>query len=990
MDLSTIKNTGNWGSSASRLNDNFSKVGTEVDKLKYAAYNSKLYASEALLKQAIPSPSVGDWAIVGNAIPGEIYRCDTDGEWTATGQTGGGYGMEVTEKHVTEQYVTEVYNEYTGDIVNNPDDEDLISEEKPEGSKVLKLADKAYNAATFSGLGRVYLRKNISGSKNLLTQAMVAGMANTRFIVQYDYDLNEKTLDIPEGCILDFQGGSFSNGAVNGNNTVIAASEKTIFKDIVLGGTFQNDTFQSSWFGVVSGCDCTSQLQDAITNTNNTSVKKLLLNNGTYLISGTLYIPSRFSFGGMSKNALAAWTYTGEIPSIYQTANLPAIRLSSDNSECRNIDLHDLAIRVSEGYNETIGTLYGIYCPNCTNFTSNSFKNVWVEGFKRGLYIGLVQYGGVMKCDFSNMSFSKNVVGIHVHGDKDSQNRIPWFNDNWLHYCYFHSNLNGGFLIDGIDSVQSLVFQNCNFENQGLDYNEAGYSEVGCFAFKSSAGYGITNFNNCYFENNYARSGGSTASPSGFSYSKESSIILTKGGTINIKNCVLGRTHQLISILSHASVVLEDNDYYITGAINSNTSKSIVRYSDISNPEYINLVVRELRFSGNSYLDKVYEFGFAALSSTKSFFQSNVNIEHPNWGVEKYSNKQYADASVFYINANLGSKDYLGLSKSHPYKSLSDFLYYGVSRYDNIRSLTLIMETDITIPQDTFNNIKTVTNKDIVIDGHGNNLLFPASTYLTFDNCNITIKNANVAVDNTVGFINFIRLLGKSSITFVNCAITFQTSNGAYLVDSGDNSNVYCKFIDCAIDCRGASAANIYLTRKRENVRIMVSMTNVTNPKKIDYVSDTHISESVLTYLDNTNKTLTYASFMNSWVWGDSEGNVRNIDGTLLDKVSIVKGKVSFNKPKIYRIIGDVDLEGNTVTVVNNCTIDFQGGKIINGTIVLTNTRILPSGCNISEYISANIQGSYKEGQVLYDPALKKQKLWNGSFWTTLDGVILD
>lgn len=249
MDLNTIKNTGNWGNSASRLNENFSKVGTEVDKLKYAAYNSKLYASEALLKQAIPSPSVGDWAIVGNAIPGEIYRCDTEGEWTATGQTGGGYGMEVTEKHVTEQYVTEVHNEYTGDIVNNPDDEDLISEEKPEGSKVLKLADKMYNASAFSGLGRVYLRKNVTASKNILTQAMISN-ANTRYVIQYDYDLNGETITIPEGCTLDFQGGSFKNGTIRGYYTIIESPQRTIFQhNTVLSGTWNIDYAYPEWFG---------------------------------------------------------------------------------------------------------------------------------------------------------------------------------------------------------------------------------------------------------------------------------------------------------------------------------------------------------------------------------------------------------------------------------------------------------------------------------------------------------------------------------------------------------------------------------------------------------------------------------------------------------------------------------------------------------------------------------------------------------------------
>lgn len=285
MDLSTIKNTGNWGSSASRLNDNFSKVGTEVDKLKYAAYNSKLYASEALLKQAIPSPSVGDWAIVGNSIPGEIYRCDTDGEWTATGQTGGGYGMEVTEKHVTEQYVTEVHNEYTGDIVNNPDDEDLISEELAEGGKVLKLADKAYNASAFSGLGRVYLRKNVTASKNILTQAMISN-ANTRYVIQYDYDLNGQTITIPEGCVLDFQGGSMKNGVLMLNQTEIVTTQPGIFhSSLTLQGGMTGDTFPMRWWGVRP--DGTSDFRQLIQCAVDVlSAGSVVFDEGTYLIKG--------------------------------------------------------------------------------------------------------------------------------------------------------------------------------------------------------------------------------------------------------------------------------------------------------------------------------------------------------------------------------------------------------------------------------------------------------------------------------------------------------------------------------------------------------------------------------------------------------------------------------------------------------------------------------------------------------------------------------
>ena len=247
MELNTIKNTGNWGNSAANLNENFSKVGTEVDKLKYAAYNSKLYATEALLKLSVPSPKVGDWAIVGDSIPGEIYQCNADGVWTSTGKTGGGFGMEVTEKHVTEQYVTEVHNEYTGDIINTPDDEDLISEETTEGSKVLKLADKAYNASVFSGMGRVYMRKNIVGGKNVLTQAMTDD-AKTRYVIQYDYDLNGQTISIPENCVLQFEGGSLRNGIIIGNGTTIVAPMYPLFFNVIIRGTWSQKEVYSDWF----------------------------------------------------------------------------------------------------------------------------------------------------------------------------------------------------------------------------------------------------------------------------------------------------------------------------------------------------------------------------------------------------------------------------------------------------------------------------------------------------------------------------------------------------------------------------------------------------------------------------------------------------------------------------------------------------------------------------------------------------------------------
>lgn len=63
--------------------------------------NGKIYASEIAqpycglfpsidaLRAAHPEPWVGQWAIVGDTVPGEIWRCETSGQWSDTGETGG-------------------------------------------------------------------------------------------------------------------------------------------------------------------------------------------------------------------------------------------------------------------------------------------------------------------------------------------------------------------------------------------------------------------------------------------------------------------------------------------------------------------------------------------------------------------------------------------------------------------------------------------------------------------------------------------------------------------------------------------------------------------------------------------------------------------------------------------------------------------------------------------------------------------------------------
>lgn len=120
----------------------------------------------------------------------------------------------------------------------------------------MTFADKNYNTADYSGLGRVYLRKNIvkvedpvTGNMiamNFLEQSMIP-KENTVYVIQYDYNLNNQTITIPSGCVLLFEGGSISNGTLKGNSTIILGETNHIFINLDVLGTWGN-SFKLSYF----------------------------------------------------------------------------------------------------------------------------------------------------------------------------------------------------------------------------------------------------------------------------------------------------------------------------------------------------------------------------------------------------------------------------------------------------------------------------------------------------------------------------------------------------------------------------------------------------------------------------------------------------------------------------------------------------------------------------------------------------------------------
>lgn len=76
---------------------------------------------------------------------------------------------------------------------------------------------------------------------------------NSIYVIQYDFDLHKKTVNIGKNSVLVFWGGSISNGTICGNNTEIDAGKHRIFGNgIQIEGTWNVEEAYIEWFNSTS------------------------------------------------------------------------------------------------------------------------------------------------------------------------------------------------------------------------------------------------------------------------------------------------------------------------------------------------------------------------------------------------------------------------------------------------------------------------------------------------------------------------------------------------------------------------------------------------------------------------------------------------------------------------------------------------------------------------------------------------------------------
>ncbi|RHI05090.1 hypothetical protein DW182_15905 [Bacteroides sp. AM16-24] len=125
MDLNTIKNTGNWGNSASRLNENFSKIKVEIEKLKHFSESPFVGYFDSVGK--LPARTEPAWALAGDLATAKPYAYYVAGNipigyvagWNDLSATLGTYDFTELANYVSKN---EMFNVIRGKNLCNPED----------------------------------------------------------------------------------------------------------------------------------------------------------------------------------------------------------------------------------------------------------------------------------------------------------------------------------------------------------------------------------------------------------------------------------------------------------------------------------------------------------------------------------------------------------------------------------------------------------------------------------------------------------------------------------------------------------------------------------------------------------------------------------------------------------------------------------------------------------------------------------------------------
>lgn len=397
------------------------------------------------------------------------------------------YSKSIDEVCTAERQGTFIYNTTVAD------EEDITSE-----NGYLKFKDRF---AT-NGMGRKILRKNIINGVNTLTQDMVPD-ANTIYIIQYNFDLGGKTVTIPKDCVLEFDGGSLSNGTLLSKNSTIIAPNRRIFNDIdIPADNFYVKEALVDWF-------YSNDLGNAFTKAMN-----LLPNvTGTIKCSSRIYnlttpclVKSRL-FVDFNSCTINVNSSIPVIVDLNYGSNTP---YSVSYTKIHNVNIF-IKVKPNSNY-YTIDVANSANCEYKNIIINTAYENI-ESNDKIGIAIGRIAngYNGTRSCNTIDNCFCRTIF-IHSNCNEGTITNCKLWASEFIASIYFHTNSNwivdnnqfvggskGAIYIPNNNTLYNVRITNNYFDGShyNIDTHNGIYTEI-----ETSSGTTAASITRCIIANN--------------------------------------------------------------------------------------------------------------------------------------------------------------------------------------------------------------------------------------------------------------------------------------------------------------------------------------------------------------------------------------------------------------------------------------------------------------------------------------------------------
>lgn len=301
--------------------------------------------------------------------------------------------------------------------------------------------------------------------------------ANTIYKITKDIDLGHTTLTIQEGCTLDFQGGSISNGVIVGTKTAIESPPYYIFKNITFTGSWKTP-LNAYWVGV-----------NEVNNDNGPFLKFLSYDEtkltvhfpqGNYLFTSPVFLHNYKTITGDGKSTLLSYSNPTDNDAMFQVGNQDMDDFTVNTGTASYyITIKDMRI---SGDNKTVNFISG-------GIRESVFENLELYNWNTAFLL--------------NNSWSLRFNGLKIYDCIIILSSGQEFNDVSFEKCYFSASTTG--FVDFMG--QSILFNGCSFKGfstyvflpiyQRVPWNGLrldGLNIVGCYIETNSTFFSLYNY----------------------------------------------------------------------------------------------------------------------------------------------------------------------------------------------------------------------------------------------------------------------------------------------------------------------------------------------------------------------------------------------------------------------------------------------------------------------------------------------------------------